>query len=104
MARRNRAMARETQGYSSAGFGINLPFLISWETAGPLPSSPDSQPAAFDLNGSDAATIVLVCLHLGHSNNRCSNPTGPGEALSMIMRRWQWEQRGRSFLVENKTE
>jgi hypothetical protein len=87
------------QPYSCVVLGINLPFLISWGTVGRRPSSPDSQPAAFELNGSDATTTVFASLHLGHSNNLCSNPTGPGETLSRIMRLWQREQRGRSIAV-----
>jgi hypothetical protein len=47
-----------------------------------VPGSPASQPAALDLKGSDAMTLISTRLHLGHSNNRCSKPIGPGEMRS----------------------
>jgi hypothetical protein len=64
-------------------------------------SSPASQPAAFDLKGSDAVTLISTWSHLGHSNNRCSKPIGPEETRSSIIRVWQREQRGRSIAVKN---
>jgi len=59
-----------------------------------------TQPAAFDLKGSDAITLISTWLHLGHSNNRCSKPIGPGEMRSSIIRVRQFEQRRRSILVK----
>jgi hypothetical protein len=64
-------------------------------------SSPATQPAAFDLKGSDAMTFISTWSHLGHSNNRCSKPIGPDETRSSIIRVWQREQRGRSIAVKN---
>jgi hypothetical protein len=61
-----------------------------------VPGSPASQPAAVDLKGSDAMTLISTWLHCGHSNNRCSKPIGPGETRSSIIRVWQCEQRRRS--------
>jgi hypothetical protein len=49
-------------------------------------SSPASQRTAFDLKGSDATTLVSARSHLGHSNNLCSKPIGPGETRSSIIR------------------
>ena len=65
------------------------------------PGSPASQPAALDLNGSDAMTVTSTRLHLGHSNNRCSKPIGPGEMRSSIIRVRQYEQRRRLISVED---
>src|ERR1700692_1797857 len=64
-------------------------------------SSPASQPAAFDLNGSDAMRLISTWSHLGHSNKRCSKPIGPGETRSSIIRVWQPEQRGRLMVVKD---
>ena len=65
------------------------------------PGSPASQPAALDLKGSDAMTLISTWLHFGHSNNRCSKPVGPGETRSSIIRVWQCEQRRRSVAVRD---
>ena len=62
-------------------------------------SSPASQPAAPDLNGSAAMTLISTWSHFGHSNSRCSKPAGPGETRSSIIRVWQREQQGRSITV-----
>ena len=64
-------------------------------------SPPASQPTAFDLRGSDAIRRRSTWSHLGHSNSRCSKPTGPGVTRSSIIRVWQREQRGRSIAVKN---
>ena len=66
-----------------------------------VPGSPASQPAALDLKGSDAMTLISTRLHLGHSNNRCSKPIGPGEMRSNIIRVRQCEQRRRSMVVKD---
>ena len=60
-----------------------------------------TQPAALDLKGSDAMTVISTWLHLGHSNNRCSKPIGPGEMRSSIIRVRQFEQRRRSISVKD---
>jgi hypothetical protein len=61
-----------------------------------------SEPASrLGLDGSDAMTLISTRLHLGHSNNRCSKPTGPGEMRSSIIRVWQCEQRRRSIAVRD---
>ena len=65
-----------------------------------VPGSPASQPAAVDLKGSDAMTLISTWLHFGHSNNRCSKPIGPGETRSSIIRVWQCAQRRRSMVVK----
>jgi hypothetical protein len=46
-------------------------------------------------------TLISTWLHLGHSNNRCSKPIGPGEMRSSIIRLWQCEQRRRSVVVKD---
>jgi hypothetical protein len=46
-------------------------------------------------------TVISTWSHLGHSNNRCSKPIGPGETRSSIIRAWQREQRGRSMAVRD---
>jgi hypothetical protein len=66
-----------------------------------VPGSPASQPAALDLKGSDAMTLISTWLHLGHSNSRCSKPIGPGEMRSSIILVWQCEQRRRSIAVKD---
>jgi|SRR6187431_3374501 hypothetical protein len=66
-----------------------------------VPGSPASQPAALDLKGSDAMTLISTRLHLGHSNNRCSKPIGPGEMRSNIIRVRRCEQRRRSMVVKD---
>jgi hypothetical protein len=66
-----------------------------------VPGSPASQPAALDLEGSDAMTLISTRLHLGHSNNRRSKPIGPGEMRSSIILAWQCEQRRRSIAVKD---
>lgn len=66
-----------------------------------VPGSPASQPAALDLKGSDAITLISTRLHLGHSNNRRSKPIGPGEMRSSIILVWQCEQRRRSVAVKD---
>jgi hypothetical protein len=66
-----------------------------------VPGSPASQPAAVDLKGSDAMTLISTWLHFGHSNNHCSKPIGPGETRSSIIRVWQCEQRRRSMVVRD---
>jgi hypothetical protein len=66
-----------------------------------VPGSPASQPAALDLKGSNAMTLISTRLHLGHSNNRCSKPIGPGEMRSNIIRVRQCEQRRRSMVVKD---
>ena len=65
------------------------------------PGSPASQPAALDLKGSEAMTLISTWLRLGHSNNRCSKPIGPGEMRSSIIRVRQCEQRRRSIAVKD---
>lgn len=60
-----------------------------------------NQPAAVDLRGSHAMTLISTCSHLGHSNSRCSKPIGPDETRSSIIRLWQRGQRGRSIAVKN---
>lgn len=49
------------------GFGTSFPSLTSCVTAAFRPSSPESQPCAFELNGSDAITLVSTWSHLGYS-------------------------------------
>ena len=66
-----------------------------------VPGSPASQPAALELKGSDAMTLISTWLHLGHSNSRCSKPIGPGEMRSSIILVWQCEQRKRSIAVKD---
>ena len=66
-----------------------------------VPGSPASQPAALDLKGSDAMTLISTWLHFGHSNSRCSKPIGPGEMRSSIILVWQCEQRRRSIAVKD---
>jgi hypothetical protein len=68
-----------------------------------VPGSPASQPAALDLKGSDAITLTSTRLHLGHSNNRCSKPIGPGEMRSSIIRVRQYEQRRRTICGDEGT-
>jgi len=65
------------------------------------PGSPASQPAALDLKGADAMTLISTRLHLGHSNSRRSKPIGPGEMRSSIILVWQCEQRRRSIAVKD---
>ena len=67
-------------------------------------SSPASHPAEADFIGSPATTSFFTELHLGHSNRRCSKPTGPGLMLASIMRIVQREQRGRSMDVSDGPE
>ena len=66
-----------------------------------VPGSSASQPAAVDLKGSDAMTLISTRLHLGHSNSRCSKPIGPGETRSSIILVLQCEQRRRSIAVKD---
>ena len=66
-----------------------------------VPGSPASQPAAVDLKGSDAMTLISTWSHFGHSNNRCSKPIGPAETRSSIILVWQCEQRRRSTAVKD---
>ena len=60
-----------------------------------------TQPAALDLKGSDAMTLISTWLHLGHSNSRCSKPIGPGEMRSSIILVRQFEQRRCSISVKD---
>jgi hypothetical protein len=64
-------------------------------------SSPASQPSEAEFIGSLAMTSFSTYLHLGHSNRRCSKPTGPGSMRVSIMRNVQCKQRGRSIDVRN---
>jgi hypothetical protein len=66
----------------------------------PRPSSPASQPTAFDLSGSNGIASVLWRSHK-HSNKRCSKPNGPAEVRSSCIRRWHRGHRGRSIAVKN---
>ena len=66
-----------------------------------VPGSPASQPAALELKGSDAITLISTWLHFGHSNNRCSKPMGPGEMRSSSIGLWQCEQQRRSVAVKD---
>ena len=66
-----------------------------------VPGSPESQSAALGLKESDAMTLISTRLHLGHSNNRCSKPIGPGKTRSSIILVWQCEQRRRSVAVKD---
>src|SRR5205807_7688865 len=58
-------------------------------------SPPASQPSEVEFIGSLAMTSFCTDLHLEHSNQRCSNPMGPGLVRASIMRDVQREQRGR---------
>jgi hypothetical protein len=46
-------------------------------------------------------TLISTWSHLGHSNSRCSNPMGPDDTRSSIIRAWQREQRGRSMALND---
>jgi hypothetical protein len=59
------------------------------------PSSPESQPTASDLSGSEARVLVSLCPHLAHSNARFSKPSGPSETPAVLIRIWHLGQRGR---------
>ena len=51
--------------------------------------------AAPDPSGSDARIFSSACLHFGHSNRRCSKPSGPVETPTASMRSSHRGQRGR---------
>jgi hypothetical protein len=55
-----------------------------------------SRPTASDFSGS-ATVIVSVRSHLGHSNVRCSAPSGKGAIRASIIRAWHRSQRGHSI-------
>jgi hypothetical protein len=59
------------------------------------PSSPESQPIASALKGSDASFLVSECPHFEHSNARLSKPFGSSETDIVIIRVWHLGQRGR---------
>ena len=65
------------------------------------PGFAGDQPAALELKGSDAITLISTWLHFGHSNNRCSKPMGPGEMRSSSIGLWQCEQQRRSVAVKD---
>jgi hypothetical protein len=58
-------------------------------------SSPANQPTASDFMGSNAITICSTWPHLEQSNVRSSNPVGPGELRTSIMRARHFGQRSR---------
>jgi len=58
-------------------------------------NSPLIQPTALDSSGSNATVLVSVWPHLGHSNVRCSKPSGPSETAVVAIRASQSGQRGR---------
>jgi hypothetical protein len=62
-------------------------------------SSPASHPAEADFMGSLIATLFCTEVHLGQSNSRCSNPTGPGLTPVSVIRDAHCGQRGRSIGV-----
>ena len=62
-------------------------------------SSPASHPAEADFMGSLIATLFCTELHLGQSNSRYSNPTGPRPTLVSVIRDVHCGQRGRSIGV-----
>jgi hypothetical protein len=76
-------------------------YLSEISTQPGVPGSPGSQPAALGLKGSDAMTLISTRSHLGHSNNRCSKPIGPGKMRSSIILVWQCEQLRRSVAVKD---
>jgi hypothetical protein len=59
------------------------------------PSSPDSQPTALDLRGSQGITLVSVSPHFRHSKVRRSKPSGPADTSTVIIRVLHLRQRGR---------
>jgi hypothetical protein len=54
---------------------------------------------ASDFSGS-AIVLVSTASHFGHSNVRCSDPSGKGEMRASIIRAWHRPQRGRSIAVK----
>jgi hypothetical protein len=107
LARQARLDRRQPHGRTTSGalrtlvLGIEHGLLLRNQRSPAAPGSPASQPAAVDLKGSDAMTLISTRLHLGHSNNRCSKPIGPGETRSSSILVWQCEQRRRSTAVKD---
>jgi hypothetical protein len=58
------------------------------------PNSPESQPTALDLRGSQGITLLSVSPHFRHSNVRCSKPSGPADTFAVIIRVLHFRQRG----------
>jgi len=105
MARHARLDRRQPHGRTTSGALRTLVLcvehgsLLRNQRSPAVPGSPASQPAAVDLKGSDAMTLISTWLHFGHSNSRCSKPVGPAETRSSIILVWQCEQRRRSVAV-----
>lgn len=79
-----------------AGLGHIRPSWISCVTAS-QPSSPDSQPTALDLRGSQGITLLSVSPHFRHSKVRRSKPSGPADTFAVIIRVLHLRQRGRAI-------
>ena len=105
LARRGRLNRRQPHGRTASGAWRTLVLCVEHGLLPQpgAPGSPASQPAALDLKGSDAMTLISTRLHLGHSNNRCSKPIGPGEMRSSIIRVRQYEQRRRTICGDEGT-
>jgi hypothetical protein len=107
LARHARLNRRQPHGRTTSGalrtlvLCVEHGLLLRISAQPGVPGSPESQPAALGLKGSDAMTLISTRLHLGHSNNRCSKPIGPGKTRSSIILVWQCEQRRRSVAVKD---
>jgi hypothetical protein len=107
LARHARLNRRQPHGRTTSGalralvLCVEHGLLLRNQRSPAVPGSRASQPAAVDLKGSDAITLISTWLHFGHSNNRCSKPIGPGEMRSSIIRVWQCAQRRRSMAVKD---
>jgi hypothetical protein len=107
LARHARLDRGQPHGRTTSGalrtlvLGIEHGLLLRNQRSPAVPGSPASQPAAVDLKGSDAMTLISTWSHFGHSNNRCSKPIGPAETRSSIILVWQCEQRRRSTAVKD---
>lgn len=107
LARHARLDRRQPHGRTTSGalgtlvLRVEHGLLLRNQRSPAVPGSPASQPAAVDLKGSDAMTLISTWSHFGHSNNRCSKPIGPAETRSSIILVWQCEQRRRSVAVKD---